>query len=184
MSTSDIQWAVHVDLGPCRVVKDEKGRFTTFTFKFRIGQENHEFTSRYSKLYKFHESLSKNEVFQKAFNYDPPKFPPKSWMTDFTKPKNYKKRAKKLLDYFEILVSKPLVLRDKLFQKGIHLPKALQKTMSQIAVDLQSRKRVIDLFDDDKSQSSMKQLIHHQQQQKQQQQQQQPQQQRKSLLNN
>ena len=107
---------------------------------FRIGEETHSFTSRYAKLYKFHESLLKNEDFQKSFSYNPPDFPPKSWFTDFTKPKNYKKRANKILKYFRILTSRPSILRNKQFQKGIDLPPNLQKLISQIAKGLQSKK--------------------------------------------
>lgn len=110
--------------------------------KFRIGEETHSFTSRYNRLYKFHESLLKNEDFQKSFNYNPPDFPPKSWFTDFTKPKNYKKRANKILKYFSILTSKPSILRNKQFQKGIDLPPNLQKLISQIAKGLQSKKYI------------------------------------------
>ena len=142
----DVQWGIHVELGPCRVIKGTGGKFTTYTFHFKIANEVHEFSSRYSKLYHFHQSLSKSEVFQKAFNYDPPKFPPKYLFKDFTKPKNYRQRGKQLLLWFRFLLSKPLILRDKIFQKGIHLQKELQIKMSQIAIDLQSRKRVINLY--------------------------------------
>eukprot|EP01084_Bolivina_argentea_P100295 180117_1 len=130
---------VRVELGPCRVVRDEKGKFTTYTLNFRIGEETHSFTSRYAKLYKFHESLLKNEEFQKSFAYNPPDFPPKAWFTDFTKPKHYRKRANKILKYFKILTSKPSILRNKQFQKGIDLPQSLQKLIKQIAKGLQSK---------------------------------------------
>eukprot|EP01083_Nonionella_stella_P029445 81054_1 len=124
---------VQVELGPICVVRDEKGKFTTYTLNFRIAEETHTFTSRYAKLYKFHESLLKNEDFQKSFGYNPPDFPPKSWFTDFTKPKHYKKRANKILKYFKILTGRPSVLRNKQFQKGIDLPSNLQKLIKQIA---------------------------------------------------
>eukprot|EP00483_Globobulimina_turgida_P010134 UN10153 len=137
MSSSGL--GVKVELGPCRVVRDEKGKFTTYTLNFRIAQETHSFTSRYAKLYKFHESLLKNEEFQKSFAYNPPDFPPKSWFTDYSKPKNYRKRAHKILKYFKILTSRPSILRNKQFQKGIDLPVNLQKLIKQIAKGLQSK---------------------------------------------
>ena len=91
---AEIQWGVQVELGKIQVVKDSKSgkQFTTFTFRFKIGQAGlllpaalyiaihsmhsnaivplavHDFTSRYSRLYKFQDDLSKNERFQKAFN--------------------------------------------------------------------------------------------------------------------
>lgn len=68
-----------------------------------------------------------------------------SYFTDYTKPKNYNKRAHKLLKWFELLLSKPAVLRDKTFQKGIHLPKHLQDKMTEIAIDWTAMKRVLDM---------------------------------------
>ena len=66
-----------------------------------------------------------------------------SYFTDYTKAKNYNKRAHKLLKWFETLLSKPAVLRDKTFQKGIHLPKHLADKMTEIAIDWANRDRCI-----------------------------------------
>jgi len=148
-SDADVQWGVQVELGNILVVKDTKssGKFTTFTFRFRIGQSVHEFTSRYSRLYKFQEALSKQETFQKAFKYDPPPFPSKSYFTDYTKPKNYKKRAKKLEEWFKQLLLKPTILRNHVFQKGIDLNKPLQDKMTEIAIDLGNRDVILKTYD-------------------------------------
>merc|ERR1719474_751346 len=119
---ADVQWRVQVELGDIRVKNTKSsGKYTTFTFRFRVGQSVHEFTSRYSRLHKFQSELSKQEIFQRAFKYDPPSFPSKSYFTDYTKPKNYKKRAKKLEEWFQKLLLKPAILKDPVFQKGIDL---------------------------------------------------------------
>merc|ERR1719242_2189280 len=143
---SQIQWGVQVELGKIQVVKDASGKFTTFTFHFRIGQTVHDFTSRYSRLYKFQESLLKSERYQKAFMGDPPPFPSKSYFTDYTKPKNYRKQANKLLEWFQQILSKPTVLMDSKFQKGIHLRKSLQDKMTEIAIDLANRNKVLNMY--------------------------------------
>ena len=88
--------------------------------------------------------MTRSGILDRAFDFNPPAFPPKTWLKDMTKPKNYEKRASQLLEYFEYLVSKPIILKDALFQKEIQLPKHLQKQMSEIAMDLQSRKKVIE----------------------------------------
>jgi len=144
---AEVQWRVTVELGEINVIRDLKSssKFTTFTFIFRVGQEAHSFTSRYSRLYKFQEALSKSEQFQKAFNYDPPSFPSKSYFTDYTKAKNYQKRAKKLHKWFEEILKQPAVLTDKTFQSGIHLPKHLQDKMTEIGIDWANMKRVLKL---------------------------------------
>merc|ERR1719242_799324 len=144
---TEVQWRVTVELTEPKVVRDLKSssKFTTFTFIFRVGQEAHSFTSRYSRLYKFQEALSKSEQFQKAFKYDPPSFPSKSYFTDYTKPKNYQKRNKKLHKWFEEILKKPAVLTDKTFQSGIHLPKHLQDKMTEIGIDWANMLRVFNM---------------------------------------
>ena len=69
--------------------------------------------------------MTRSGILDRAFDFNPPAFPSKEWRKDMTKPKNYQKRSSQLLKYFQCLVSKPIILQDTLFQKGIQLPKQM-----------------------------------------------------------
>ena len=117
MSTSER--SVIVELGECVVEQDGKHKHTNYTFNFTIGEKKHQLIARYSVLRSEYEKLTKNASFQKAFNGKPPKFPSKGLFTDYTKPKNYSKRAKELLTYFESIITHPLVLKNELVTQRI-----------------------------------------------------------------
>eukprot|EP01084_Bolivina_argentea_P066020 120336_1 len=132
---SIIQEPVSVELDGCNVVTEYCTNYTTYTFIFTISGRKHNFTSRYSVLRTLHETLSNNQDFQKAFDNDIPKFPSKNWIKNYSKPNNYKTRAKKLLNYFKTLISKPLILKNEIFQNGIELTTDLKQIMTQIAIE-------------------------------------------------
>lgn len=161
ISSSDgVRWAVQVELGPTHIVSKSKNTFITYTFHFHIGKYTHQFTSRYSRLRKFHEQLSNTDLLKKAFSTrntinnntnnarntsthnSIPIFPPKRWLTDMTKPHNYQKRAQELLLYFKRLVSKPIILKNEQFQIGIQLDKHLRLKMNTIADDFLAMKHL------------------------------------------
>eukprot|EP01084_Bolivina_argentea_P164091 285328_1 len=106
--------SIKVQLRECTVIRTGKKAYTRYTFEFIIRKDRHKFTSRYSKLHALHQSMKKeiNEL---------PKFPSKDIFTNYTKQKNYQKRAKELLIYFQSLILNPLVLKNELFINSIHL---------------------------------------------------------------
>eukprot|EP01084_Bolivina_argentea_P201447 344334_1 len=125
--------SVHVELGECNVVKVDKKTHTEYTLKFTIGDQKHEFTSRYSKLNELHSSLSKDASYKKAFTNKPPKFAPKHYFTNFEIKENYEKRGNELLLYFQSIMSRAAVLKNKLFQNGIELTDELKELINSIA---------------------------------------------------
>ena len=140
-NSPEVQWAVQVSLGECEVKKDNDTNklYTTYTLIFRIGDDTHKLISRYSELLSIHESLEKQGLLAHAWrsnSLSKPVFPAKTWFKDMTKPKNYTKRAQEILKYFQKLTSKPRILSDSKFQKGIQLPKKLRKNIKDIAKDL------------------------------------------------
>ena len=136
MSTTLNSILVDVELGECRVVKDynnNNNTFTLYTLKFIFDNEIHIFTSRYSKLYEIDKLLSNNLKFKESFkNNKLPKFPSKNYLTNYRKPENYKKRANELLNYFKILISSQLILKNELFQNCIKLPNNIKIKLNKV----------------------------------------------------
>eukprot|EP01084_Bolivina_argentea_P085692 154896_1 len=130
---SNTKRIVDVEFIACAVVKVNKKSFINYNFKFTIGDETHYLTSRYSSLRAIHDSYKKDNLFQKAFNGNIPKFPSKRLFTDYTKPKNYQKRAKELENYFKLLISNSLILNNSFFQNSIKLNHELKQLMTSIA---------------------------------------------------
>ena len=125
---------VNVELDKVNVLKDGNKSYVSYVFKFIIGSKIHKFNTRYSELLLLHKSFIKNKIFETVFkNYNFPKFPSKHIMTDYTKSKNYNKRAQKLLKYFKLIISKRILLKNKLFQNGIKLPPDLKQLILLIA---------------------------------------------------
>eukprot|EP01084_Bolivina_argentea_P164092 285331_1 len=118
--------SIKVQLRECTVIRTGKKAYTRYTFEFIIRKDRHKFTSRYSKLHALHQSMKKeiNEL---------PKFPSKDIFTNYTKQKNYQKRAKELLIYFQSLILNPLVLKNELFINSIHLTHYFKQLIRLIA---------------------------------------------------
>lgn len=133
-------WNVQCDLGQPEVLSDGAGRYTVYTLLFRIGTQNYTFQSRYRNLWTFNEKVSSFDFGGKRKNQVRiPKFPPKTWLSDMTKPKNYEKRAHELLIYFRDLIKHPSFLRWQVFHNLLELPEELRKQFKKIADDMESK---------------------------------------------
>eukprot|EP01083_Nonionella_stella_P213655 770421_1 len=120
----------NVELTQFKIISNgTRQKYTEYTFTFKIGHKTkyktHSISARYSKLYKLNQSLLKHHKFHKLFKYNPPKFPPKGWFTDYTKSKNYTNRGNALLSYFKQLI-KNHALKLKYVQKILLFPKSLR----------------------------------------------------------
>jgi len=132
-------WAIQVNAGAVEVRKPERGNsYCVFTFVFRIGAVNHRLVKRYSKLRNFHVRLS-------GLVKNLPQFPPKSWLfQNTTDLKFQQKRRAALLNYFQIIVKEPYILKLELFQTLLNLPDNLRRKMVKIAEDMDSKKYILE----------------------------------------
>jgi len=131
---------VHVIKEAPEVLSDNAGRYTSYNFKFQIGTGLHMFKARYSVLWKFNEKLVMNSGAQAHL----PKFPPKTWLSDMTKPKNYNKRADELFSYFKTLLKDPKFLKWHEFHKLLNLGPELRSKVMEIADSMISQRHVIE----------------------------------------
>jgi len=141
ISDGSDSWNVHVHLGDPEVLTDSAGKYTSYQFKFQVGTELHILKARYSVLWKF------NEKVQSSY-YGPhanmmPKFPPKTWLRDMTKPKNYHKRAEELHAFIKELLQDAEFLKWQHFHDLLNLPPNLKKKMIEIADSMISKREIL-----------------------------------------
>lgn len=138
-------WNVQVELGQPEVLSDGAGRYTVYTLLFRVGTQNFTFQSRYRNLWSFNEKVSSFDFGgkRKQNQVRIPKFPPKTWLSDMTKPRNYEKRAQELLIYFRDLIKNPSFLRWQVFHNLLDLPEELRKQFKKIADDMESKTQLM-----------------------------------------
>jgi len=132
-------WAIQVNAGAVEVIKPERGNsYCVFTFVFRIGAVKHRVLKRYSKLRNFHVRLT-------GLVKNLPQFPPKSWLFQKTTDLKFQqKRQAALLNYFQIIVKEPYILKLELFHLLLNLPNNLRRKMVKIAEDMDSKKYILE----------------------------------------
>eukprot|EP01084_Bolivina_argentea_P039453 72910_1 len=100
---------------------------TLYTFNFQFSMDSHVLTTRYSHLYKLHQTLSKELRFKKLFkSAKVPSFPSKEWYKINI---DYTKRSKQLLNWFKIIISNPQIFKIEAFEKGINLPAEISQKL-------------------------------------------------------
>jgi len=74
-----------------------------------------------------------------------PQFPPKSWLFQKTTDAKFQKKRKlALLNYLQILVKEPNILKLELFHTLLKLPDNLRRKMVKIAEDMASKKYIME----------------------------------------
>lgn len=134
-------WNVHVHLGDPEVLTDSAGKYTSYSFRFQIGTELHILKARYSVLWKFNEKVVNSYFGPNASSI--PKFPPKTWLRDMTKPKNYNKRAEELHTFVKELIQTPKFLKWTTFHDLLALPPNLKKKIEEIADSMISKEEIL-----------------------------------------
>jgi len=142
--TGSDSWNVHVHLGEPEVKSDSAGKYTSYQFRFQIGTELHILSARYSVLWKFNEKVTNSYFGPHATSM--PKFPPKTWLRDMTKPKNYHKRAEELHAFLKALLQDAEFLKWSPFHDLLNLPQHLKKKMIEIADSMKYKADVIGNF--------------------------------------
>lgn len=137
-------WNVQVHLGDSEVLTDSAGKYTSYQFRFQFGTELHIFKARYSVLWKFNERLTNEYSWPNASPI--PKFPPKTWLRDMTKPKNYTKRAEELHVFLKELIQNAGFLKWAPFHELLNLSPELKTKIIEIADSMMSKKKVIENF--------------------------------------
>lgn len=142
LSEGSDSWNVHITMGEPEVLSDSAGRYTSYTFNFQIGTEHLVFKARYSALWKFNEKVCNSYYGPQA---SVPKFPPKTWLSDMTKPKNYNKRAEELLYYFKELIKDAEFLKWPPFHEllGLAANNKLKAKMIEIAESMVAKRQIV-----------------------------------------
>jgi len=119
--------------------------YIIYKFQFQIDENFHIFSARYSQLLELHHQLVSSGIMKNAFKKVPElkkvEFPPKMLFVDMTRKHNWKLRAKALKNYLQSLCLNPKILYCEMFQNGIQLTTKLKKTVSDIAIDLDNKRK-------------------------------------------